>query len=110
MHKLQMNPILNKTFYVAALLVIAGILLYVSQYHLAIPVYVAGSILFAITRVTIALTHKNKRTSRIPYIQLLSASALLFSAYLMHKGANSWAVFALITAALEAYATFRMNQ
>lgn len=104
-----MNPILNKIFYVAALLVVAGIMLYVSSNDLAIPVFVTGSILFAGIRIISALKNKNRHRSRVPYLQLVSSSALVFSAYMMYKGSNSWAVFVLVTAALETYASFRMN-
>lgn len=102
-----MNPILNKTFYVAALLVIAGILLFVSQNDMAVPVFVTGSILFAGIRILSALNNRNKSTTRVPYIQLVSGSALIFSAYMMYQGSNSWAVFALVTASLETYSSFR---
>lgn len=105
-----MNPILNKAFYVAALLVIAGILMYVTQYSMAMPVYVTGSIMFVIIRLIYAFKNKKGNQSRVPFIQLVSGSALLFSAYLMYKGDSSWAVFALITAALETYSTFRMSR
>lgn len=105
-----MNPILNKTYYVAALLVIAGILLFVSQNDMAVPVFITGTILFAGIRIISAIKNKDKGTSRIPYVQLLSASSLVFSSYMMYKGSNSWAVFALITAVLESYSTFRINK
>lgn len=105
-----MNIILNRFFYFAALLVIAGILLKIAAHEIAFPVVLTGSILFAIVRIYSSLKYKDRKHSRIPMIQMMSATSLVVSAYLMYKMSNSWAVFVLITAVLEIYASFRMDE
>ncbi len=104
-----MIQLLNKFYYVAALLVVSGILLKVTGNELAVPVMVTGSIAYAIVRIIVAVNNKDKKYSRIPLIHLVSAISLLVAAYLMYYASNSWAVFVFITAVLEIYASVRMD-
>ena len=104
-----MNSIFNRFFYFASLLVIAGILLKISGQEIALPVMLTGSIWFASVRIISALKNKDRKRSRLPMIQMMSAISLLVAAYFMYKMSNSWAVFILITAVLESYASFRMD-
>ncbi len=105
-----MIALLNKFYYFAALLVISGILLKVANNDLAVPVMLTGSVAYAIVRIIVAVNNKDKKYSRIPMMHLVSAVSLLVGAYFMYQESNSWAVFVLITAAIEIYASFRMDE
>lgn len=103
------NALFNKLFYFSAILIIAGILLKLSNNFYALYLIGAGSFLFLIIRLMLMLQARqiSRNASRIPFIKLLSASSLLVMTYYIYEGSNSWAVFAFISATLELYVSYR---
>jgi hypothetical protein len=104
MNKLKLN---NNLFYFSTLLVLAGILLRISDYKTASYAYLAGACLFTLSRVFSFIMYRDKTRGRLLQIQIFSGFSLIVSAVLMYRGSNSWSVFVLLTALIELYASFR---
>lgn len=99
----------NTLFYISTLLIVAGILLKISDYSNAVYVFLSGAMAFTISRVINLYNSSDRKKGRIPQIQLFSGISLVVAAWFMHKDSNSWSVFVLITAIIELYASFRGN-
>jgi len=104
MNKQKLN---NNLFYFSTLLVLAGILLKISNYQTASYAYLAGACLFTLSRVFSFILNRTKIRGRLLQIQIFSGMSLIVSAALMYRGSNSWSVFVLLTALIELYVSFR---
>lgn len=99
----------NTLFYISTLLIVAGILLKISDYSNAVYVFLSGAMTFTISRAIILYNSSDRKKGRILQIQLFSGICLIIAGWFMHKDSNSWSVFVLLSAVIELYASFRGN-
>lgn len=93
-------------FYIAGLLVLAGAVLYLTQWETAPYLFAVGSAGIAVCYLTLPVKDLEMRQRRLHRFNVIASLLMICASGFMFKHRNEWILFLTIAAFLQLYASF----